>query len=341
MNEPSIIQLVLGSDNLPLSKHLYSEVFGFAGSGERLIYSRHNGEVMALGDWGGAMVAYMVGCQELMQLEFWSHTEPPQRPLPAGWQPNDIGFCRFGIAVPDFDGVLDRLDRLHVRPLTTPSRRRGRSRRVCFRDPALGIPVEIMEDAPDLPGRRERYHDLDPSIVYVAASVADLEESTAYFRDVVGLTQVDCELHVLEDEALWGLAGARRTTAILRGGTTFLELVAYERPAGRARPLDDGLNIQGFVTVAFGARDPAESGVIFHRVRRAGLTWTVSDPASFIGGNHVVEPVALHMKTLSVPHELEGQFGYAPAPARWWRPPAQSITGSPSAPSATQLQPSD
>jgi catechol 2,3-dioxygenase-like lactoylglutathione lyase family enzyme len=327
MSGPSIIQLVLGSNNLPLCKHLYSTVLGFAGAGERLIYSAHNGEIMALGPWGGATVAYMVGRQELMQLEFWNHTTPPQRPLAADWAPNDIGFCRFGIAVPDFDATLERLAEAKLELITKPSER-NELRRVCFRDPTVGIPVEVMEDGPGLPGERIRHHDVAPAVVYVALSVADLAAESTFFADVVGLEEVDVELHTTEDESLWGLPHAERRTQVLRGGSTFLELVKYDWPVGRPRPLHDTLNSQGFKTVAVGYRDPDKTRGIFERVKAAGLTWTVKEPASFIGGNHAIGEVAHHMKTLSVPIELERPFGYSPEPQKWWRPPTPTARGT-------------
>jgi catechol 2,3-dioxygenase-like lactoylglutathione lyase family enzyme len=320
MNRPNIVQIVMGSDNLPLCKHLYSTVLGFAGAGDRLTYTRHHGQSMGFGEWGGATVLYMVGRQALMQLEFFTHTTPPQRPLPADWRPNDIGFCRFGISVADFDGVLERLAELDVSTITDPILVGG-LRRVCFRDPTVGIPVEIMEEGAALPGERDRYHDLEPAIVYAAVSVADMDEAIAFFRDVVGLEQVDTELHAADEERLWGLPDARRRTATMRGGTTFLELVEYESPAGRPRPADDGLDRQGFKTIGVGFRDPAETGAIFERVKAAGLAWTVAEPASFIGGNHAIGAVAHHLKTLSVPFEVERQFGYSPEPNKWWRPP--------------------
>jgi catechol 2,3-dioxygenase-like lactoylglutathione lyase family enzyme len=320
VNGPSIIQIVLGSDNLPLCKHLYTTVFGFTGAGERLIYSEHNGQVMGLGRWGGATVLYMVGRQELMQLEFCTHTTPPQRPLPADWRPNDIGFCRLGISVPDFDATLKRLAALTCKTLTAPIEVNG-LRRVCFRDPTVGIPVEIMEEGAALPGARDRYHALEPAIVYVAVSVIDIDEALAFFGNVVGLESVDIELHSPEHEALWGLPDATRKAAVLRGGTCFLEIVEYEKPAGRPTPPDDSLDRRGFKTVAVGYRDPVETGAIFRRVKAAGLNWTVEQPASHIGGNHVIGAVAHHMKTLSVPLDLERQFGYSPEPGKWWRPP--------------------
>ncbi len=321
MKSPNIIQIVMGSDNLPLCKHLYSAVFGFAGAGDRLTYTQHNGQVMGFGGWGGATVLYMVGRQELMQLEFWTHTTPAQRPMPAEWRPNDIGFSRLGVSVPDFGATLERLAALDIPTMTAPILVNG-LRRVCFRDPTVGIPVEIMEEGDGLPGERDRYHDLEPAVVYGAASVTDLEEAVAYFGEVVGLEKVDGELHSVDEERLWGLPGARRRTAILRGGTTFMELVQYETPAGRPRPLDDALDRQGFKTIAVGYRDPADTGGIFQRVKAAGFNWTVAEPASFVGGNHVIGAVAHHMKTLSVPFDLERQFGYSPEPPKWWRPQA-------------------
>ena len=322
---PNIIQIVLGSDNLPLAKHLYATVFGFAGAGERLTYTQHNGQVMGFGGYGGATILYMVGRQELLQLEFWTHSTPPQRPLPEGWRPNDIGFCRMGISVPDFAATLDRLAGVGISTLTAPVTVNG-LRRVCFRDPTVGIPVEIMEEGPGLPGARDRYHDLAPAVVYVAVSVTDLDAAVSFFSGTVGLERLDIELHGAAEESLWGLADARRQTVILRGGTTFMELVEYKAPAGRPRPLDDALDGQGFKTVAVGYRDPAQTGGVFARVKAAGLGWTVAEPTSFIGGNHAVGAVAHHLKTLSVPFEVEQQFGYAPEPAKWWQPPAHGAS---------------
>ena len=320
MRVPNIVQLVLGSDNLPLCKHLYSTVFGFAGAGERLIYSEHNGQVMALGPRGGATVLYMVGRQELMQLEFWTHTTPPQMPLAAEWRPNDIGFCRLGIAVSDFSGTVARLSALGVQTLTAPVIVGG-LRRVCFRDPTVGVPVEIMEEGCGLPGLRDHYHALDPAVVYVAVSVTDLEEARTYFSTVVGLEPVEGELHTPGHEALWGLPNARRRTALLRGGTTFMELVQYDSPAGRPCALEAGLQRQGFKNIDVGLRDTAATAGVFRSVKHAGLSWTIAEPVSYIGGNHVIGAVAHQMKTLSVPLELERKFGYSQEPEKWWRPP--------------------
>ena len=58
------------------------------------------------------------------------------------------------------------------------------------------------------------------------------------------------------------------------------------------------------------------------RVSEAGVRWTVAGPLSYIGGNHVVGAVAHDRGMLSVPPELERQFGFLPQPQAWWCPPS-------------------
>ena len=94
MRVPHIIQIVLGSDSLPFCKHLYESVLGSAGAEERLIYNQHKGQVMGPGPWSGATVLYMAGRQELMQIEFWTHTTPPQRPPSSDWRQSAIAHRR-------------------------------------------------------------------------------------------------------------------------------------------------------------------------------------------------------------------------------------------------------
>lgn len=317
---PHIVQIMLGSNNMPLSKHIYSSVLGFAGAGDRFVCAENNGLAMGFGTRGAAGVLYMVGRQELMQIQFWNHTSPKQRPLPVEWRPNDIGFCRLGVAVPDFDATLERLSAENIRTITPPVEVDG-LRRVCFLDPTVGIPVEIMEEGAALPGERDRYHDLEPAVVYATVSVTDLNEAAGYFRDVVGLEEVVVDLHAPEHEALWGLPNARRKTLVLRGGSCFLEIVQYEVPAGRPRSLDDGLDRDGFKTVGVGYRDPKDTEALFHRVTAAGLRWTIPNPPSFIGGNHVIDAVSHFMKLFTVTLENERLFGFSPEPEKWYKPP--------------------
>jgi catechol 2,3-dioxygenase-like lactoylglutathione lyase family enzyme len=314
------MELLMGSNNVPLSKHIYHAVFGFADAGDRLDSTEYNGRGLGFDHRGVFARVLMVGRQELVQIGFWNHSEPMQKPIAESWRPNDIGYCRFGISVPDFDATLARLSAEKIRTITKPVEIAGQ-RRVCFPDPTLGIPVEIMEEGETLPGQRERYHDLAPAVVYATVSVTSLEEARGYFCDVVGLKQADVNFHSPDDERLWGLPNARRKTLILRGeGTVYLEIVQYEAPVGRPRPIDDRLNITGFKTLGICHRDPKDTEALFHRVKEAGLEWTIPNPPSYIPGNHVVGAVAHHMKTYSVPPEYERVFGFMPEKNRWAPP---------------------
>ena len=184
-----------------------------------------------------------------------------------------------------------------------------------------------MEEGEALPGERDRYHDLEPTIVYAALSVCDLDEAKAFFRDGVGL-EAGTALHHPDGERPWGLPSGRRRTSILSGGSVFLELVHYEGSAARSRPSDEGFERQGFRTVAVGSHDPAETGAFFERVKASGLNWATPDPASFVGGHYVVGAASHRLETLSVPVELERKFGYSPEPHKWWRPPHRAAPRS-------------
>ena len=323
--KPRIMELLMGSGDVPLAKHIYSSIFGFADAGDRLDSTEYNGRGLGFDHRGVFARVLMVGRQELVQIGFWNHSEPKQKPLSPDWRPNDIGFCRFGVSVPDFEATLNRLAAEGLRTMTKPIEVHG-LRRVCFADPTLGIPVEIMEEGDALPGERERHHDLAPAVVYVSVSVTSLEEAHDFFIDVVGLEQVDLGLHASEHERLWGLPHARRRMLLLKGeGSVLLEIVEYEKPAGRPRPIDDRLNFTGFKTIGICHRDPRDTEALFNRVREAGLEWTVSKPPSFIPGNHVIGAVAHHMKTYSVPFDYEQVFGFMPEKPRW-APPFPTAT---------------
>ena len=154
------------------------------------------------------------GRQDFVQLEVFHHTTPAQRPLPDDWRPSDHGWVRWGLAVPDFDAALERLRGMGIATLSEPAERDG-LRRACFRDPDVGVIVEVMEDGAALAGGiRPRHYDLVPALVYAAVSVPDLDRARAFFVDTLGLAEEPAELlHDDASEALWGLEGAEPASA--------------------------------------------------------------------------------------------------------------------------------
>jgi catechol 2,3-dioxygenase-like lactoylglutathione lyase family enzyme len=148
---PRVVQLAFCTSNLPRTMALYSEVFGFADAGGRLFSGAWLAEIQGVGDDAATILWWLVGRQDMVQLELFTHTEPPQRPLPVDWRPSDLGWTRWGLTVPDFDAALGRLGRRGITTITEPVDREG-LRRVCFRDPHVGIVVEVMEEGAATPG---------------------------------------------------------------------------------------------------------------------------------------------------------------------------------------------
>ena len=287
--------------------------------------------IQGLGDDAATVLWWMVGRQDLVQLEFFNHTLPPIRPLPADWRASDHGWTSFAIAVPDFDGVLERLAASGVATITEPAVHAG-LRRVAFRDPDIGVVVEMLEEGPALPGGiRTRHYELAPALVSITLSVADLDRARAFFVDTVGLAPADVALRSPELEAVRGLAGARSESFAVRGGDLFIEVVRYDEPAGRPRPADARLSDQGIMNVAVGFRQRHRSEALLARLRAAGHHVSADLPVTPAGGVYVTDDQGNSLEVVSQPREFDAEFGFAPQPALL-RPAGWPSTEVPAAP---------
>ena len=223
-------QLALNTSDMAASIRLYSEVFGFANGGGQHAWGTIM-RIQGLDASARASLNWMVGRQEFNQIEFFHHTNPMQRPQPEGWRPCDIGWSRFGFSVPNLDAALGALAAWGLKPITPPvSTPRGR--RAAFRDPYVGSVVEILEESPLIPGGiRQKYFDLKPAIIYATSSVTNLDAATHFYGDLLNLELLPLEaLHDPEDEAIWGLAGAKRKGFVAKAGDTFVEILQYLDP---------------------------------------------------------------------------------------------------------------
>ena len=154
------VQVGLNTSDLAGSLRLYSEAFGFENAGGQGLWGETI-RTQGLGSDCRAMMWWVVGSQEFFQLEFFNHTQPAQRPLPEDWRPCDQGWVRIGIAVPDFAQAVSVLERNGIALLGTAE---TPARRLAFRDPYVGIAVEIVERT-GLSG---------PVFLYATSSVLDL-----------------------------------------------------------------------------------------------------------------------------------------------------------------------
>ena len=275
-----------------------------------------------------------MGRQDLLQLEFFSHTLPQPRPLSDDWRPSDLGWVRWGLTVPDFEQALERLRALGVCTITEPQLHAG-LRRVCFRDPGTRTVVELIEEGPAVPGGiRPRYYDLVPAAVYATLSVPDLDRARVFYLDTLGLQEDEVVLHTAEMESLWGLPGASGQSFVARGGDVYLEVVQYEEPVGRPRPDDHRLSDQGFMNIAVGSRVRAESEAIIEQVRAGGYKVNAEMPGVAAGGTYMSDGDGNSVEVICAPREFDSTFGFAPQPEllrpSGWPAPA----APPAAPSA-------
>ena len=320
------------SADLPRTLRLYTEVFGFADAGGRAFWGPWLG-VQALGPDAAALVWWLVGRQDFVQLEIFHHTTPPQRPLPEDWRPSDHGWVRWGLAVPDFAAALGRLRGMEIEPLTEPFERDG-LRRVCFRDPDVGAIVEVMEDGAALPGGiRPRHYDLVPALVYAAISVPDLDRARLFFVDTLGLTPEPSDLlHDDEAEGLWGLAGASCERFVVRGGDVYLEVVRYDDPPGRPPAADRALSDQGLMNVAAGFRERAELERLYQRIVTNGYRPNSQLMPGSAGGTYLEDADGNSFEVLAVPREFDRLFGFTPGsifdPHSFWPQPGVPPAGA-------------
>ena len=293
---------------------LYTEGFGFAEAGGKVLWGTRVAQIQGLGDDAAFILWWLVGRQDLVQLEFFHHTTPPQRAV-ADRAPNDLGWSRFGITVPDFDAALERLAGLGVEPLSEPLAHEG-LRRACFRDPYTGALVEVLEEGAATPGGiRPRFYDLVPAVVYATINVPDLAEARRVLRRHARPRRRSREtvLHPPELEALWGLAGAEREGFVARGGDVYLEVVRYDEPAGRPLPDDYLLSDRGFMNVALGFREAAALAAAYERVVANGYRDNFRRPGSR-AAPIVNDAQGNTVELLLASRELDPRFGFAPQP---------------------------
>jgi len=292
-----IAQIGMNSSDIPASLRLYSEAFGFRNAGGQGLWGETI-RVHGLSADDTALMWWMIGDQDFFQLEFFHHTSPGQRPMPADWRPCDCGWVRFCIAVPDLDRSRNALERRGVPLLGSAEGPAGK--RMAFRDPQVGVIVEVVEDR----GRA------GPAFRSATSSVSDLEGARAYYRDTLGLPVRPLEeVRDAGDEALWGLAGARRKGFAVTIGDRSLEIVQYEDPVGRKRPADFCIADQGIMNVAIISRSPEEIEGMFARLAQAGYASPAMMRAEGIVAGYIVD-AERELELAAIPEEMDRFVGF-------------------------------
>lgn len=252
-----------------------------------------------------AIMWWMVGPQPFFQLEFFHHTHPVQRPLPKDWNPADRGWTRCGYVVDDLDEIVAALALQGISALGGMTGGPGR-RRVAFREPYVGVVVELMERA----AAPAWCHAASPALVYAATSVSDLDGARDYYRDVApGASILGLEsLHSPEHEALWGLDGRGRDGEVFLLGEIAVEVVRY-RDLGRPRREDYRTSDQGVVNIALGSRSIPEIRATFDRLAAAALVPPVLVDIPHFCGGYIIEPER-ELEIVAVELEMDEALGF-------------------------------
>jgi catechol 2,3-dioxygenase-like lactoylglutathione lyase family enzyme len=295
-----IAQIGMNTSDIAGSLRFYSEVFGFRNAGAQALWGSSIG-IQGLEPDARALLWWMIGEQPFFQLEIYQHSNPAQRPLRADWRPCDHGWTRFGVSVADLATCQSALSDLGVAILGKVTDRFGT--RLAFRDPFLGVIIEARED-PDVTG---------PHVIYVASSVADIDQARRYYGDLLGLPLVGMEaLQTEASDALWGLEGAKKDGFLVDAGNMYLEIAAYHKPRGRPRPEDYRGSDQGIVNVGLGSRVKADIAGAFDRLAGAGLhPLKLVEKGDFMTG-YITEP-GHELEILAVPEAFDTAFGFKPA----------------------------
>lgn len=285
--DPQIAQVALCTTDLPLTVSFFRDLLGFLDAGGRVMAGRRLAEVQDLPvDEARCTLWWLTNSQELFQLELFNHTAPPIRERSS--HPDDPGWQRCGLVVPDLDEALSRLAGAGVEPVSLHSER---PRRAEVREPGSGVLIELVE--PSIDAHMTGSAPLASSVRLV---VPDVSWARRAFVEALGLP----------------VAGEEEGRLTVTVGDMLLEIV--ERPGARRRGGDVLTSDQGFMNIALGFREEQNLLAASERLASCGFRATVPPPEG-MGACYLVGPDGISLELLLFPQGYEDQFGFAPLPA--------------------------
>ena len=294
----SLMQVAMNTSDMAGSLRFFSEVFGFRNAGAQALWG-NAAAGQGLPPESRAIQWWLLGAQELFEIEFFHHTVPPQRPTPADWTPSDHGWVRFGIITDRFDSVLAALPTWGI-TLLADVENRTESRRCAFVEIFSHRVIEVIEATDATPC---------PSIAYVTSSVADLDKARIFWGETLALPIGPLDrLHTLKDEALWGLSGAPREGFVVDAGPALVEVVCYKagRPASDIRPED-----QGIPNVMLGSLDVGDVEPVLARIEATGLKRAHTLRGDGIIASSVIE-AGHEIELAALPEAVLPMIGFKP-----------------------------
>jgi catechol 2,3-dioxygenase-like lactoylglutathione lyase family enzyme len=320
---PRISQVALCTPDLPSALRHFHEVLRFADAGGDVLWGEWLAQMQEIDGPVACTVWWLCSRQDLFQVELFQHTVPTPATAAADWRPSDLGWTQLGIAVPDWDGCLERVRAEGIQPLEVAPGPEG-ARTFSYRPPGLALMIEVFEDGPAVAGGvRPRQFDVGPAVIYVGLSVADADRAEDFFADVIGLDRLPPDAIQRDDRAgaAWAPDGVDRDLRVLDAGGIFLQISQYSKPAPRPKPENYKVYDHGFSHVAFGYRDRSDLDRLVQRLENAGcaLNNPLGPPPA---AAYLHAPDGTALEVLSIPQERDPEFGFAPRevnlrPASW------------------------
>jgi len=226
----------------------YSNVLAFKPIGDVEVDGPEYDQLWGIFGVRARVVRMQLGEQRLELIEFLA--PPDVRPIPVPSYSHDLWFQHFAIVVRDMEAAWAQLRKHHVRqisprPQTIPVSNIAAAgiKAIKFRDPD-GHNLELLwfPEGKGNPVWHESTKDLFLGIDHTAMTVRSTENSTKFYRDLLGMTVAGGTLNMgTTQQYLDSLPGARtRVTGLApRVGPPGLEFLEYELPtAGRPFPSD-------------------------------------------------------------------------------------------------------
>ena len=145
MTAPRICQLAMCTTDMARTVRRYIDGLGFIDSGAHVVSGKRVGELQELGDDVTALLWWLVGGEEMVQLELFRHSDPPIRRLPAEWLPSDLGWAGWSVAVGNLPATVERL-RIGGVSVCDPTSEGGVLQTTFPAIPEIGVYVDIREE---------------------------------------------------------------------------------------------------------------------------------------------------------------------------------------------------
>jgi len=226
----------------------YSDVLAFKPVGDVEVDGPEYDQLWGVFGVRARVVKLQLGEQQLELIQFLA--PPDVRPIPVPSYSNDLWFQHVAIVVRDMDAAWAQLRKHRVRqisprPQTIPMSNPAAAgiKAIKFRDPD-GHNLELLwfPEGKGSPIWKKPGESLFMGIDHTAITVRSTENSTKFYRDLLGLTVAGGTLNMgAEQQYLDSLPGARaRVTGLTpKMSPPGVELLEYELPtAGRPFPVD-------------------------------------------------------------------------------------------------------